>query len=171
MGTAGILSKEKCTACRRDSPRVNELEINELKPQIPGWALVERDGIQRLERVFRFHNFAEALGFTNRVGSVAEGEGHHPAILTEWGRVTVTLWTHKIEASIAMTSSWLPSSIRWISHKGRFEALTTTSAGLAFALGRHDCAVTREETLANAKAIVDATDLRVAGDLENGYVP
>jgi len=96
MSTAGILRKEKCTACRRDSPRVTELEINELKPEIPGWALVERDGIQRLERVFRFHNFAEALRFTNRVSSVAEDEGHHPAILTEWGRVTVTFWTHKI---------------------------------------------------------------------------
>jgi 4a-hydroxytetrahydrobiopterin dehydratase len=58
--------------------------------------IVERDGIQRLERVLRFRNFAEALRFTNRVGSLAEEEGHHPAILTEWGRVTVSLWTHKI---------------------------------------------------------------------------
>jgi 4a-hydroxytetrahydrobiopterin dehydratase len=49
-----------------------------------------------LERVFGFRNFAEALRFTNRVGALAEDEGHHPAILTEWGRVTVTLWTHKI---------------------------------------------------------------------------
>jgi len=90
------LSDEKCTACRRDSPRVTEAEIGELKPQIPEWTLVEREGIQRLERVFRFKNFAEALQFTNRVGALAEEEGHHPAILTEWGQVTVTLWTHKI---------------------------------------------------------------------------
>ncbi len=90
------LINEKCSACRRDSPRVSEADIRELKPQIPEWALVERDGIQRLERVFRFSNFAEALKFTNRVGAIAEEEGHHPAILTEWGRVTVTLWTHKI---------------------------------------------------------------------------
>ena len=96
MSTVGVLSKEKCAACRRDSPRVTELETKELKPQIPQWMLVERDGIQRLERVFRFRNFADALGFTNRVGAMAEEEGHHPAILTEWGRVTVTLWTHKI---------------------------------------------------------------------------
>ena len=53
-------------------------------------------GIRRLERVFRFRNFAEALSFTNQVGDLAEEEGHHPAILTEWGQVTVTLWTHKI---------------------------------------------------------------------------
>jgi 4a-hydroxytetrahydrobiopterin dehydratase len=90
------LGNQKCTACRRDSPRVTEAEISELKPQIPEWALMEKEGIQRLERVFRFTNFAEALNFTNRVGALAEEEGHHPAILTEWGRVTVTLWTHKI---------------------------------------------------------------------------
>jgi 4a-hydroxytetrahydrobiopterin dehydratase len=92
----GGLINEKCSACRRDSPRVIAGDIRELKPQIPEWALVERDGIQRLERVFRFTNFAEALNFTNRVGALAEQEGHHPAILTEWGRVTVTVWTHKI---------------------------------------------------------------------------
>jgi len=90
------LLKEKCTACRRDSRRVTEAEIQELQPQIPEWKLVERDGIERLERVFPFANFAEALDFTNRVGALAEEEGHHPAILTEWGRVTVDLWTHKI---------------------------------------------------------------------------
>lgn len=90
------LTNEKCTACRRDSPQVIEAEIQHLKPQIPDWALVERETIQRLERVFRFKNFAEALSFTNRVGALAEAEGHHPAILTEWGQVTVTLWTHKI---------------------------------------------------------------------------
>jgi 4a-hydroxytetrahydrobiopterin dehydratase len=92
----GAFADEKCTACRRDSPQVTEAELRELKPQIPEWTLVEREGIQRLERVFRFPNFAKALAFTNRVGAVAEAEGHHPALLTEWGKVTVTLWTHKI---------------------------------------------------------------------------
>jgi 4a-hydroxytetrahydrobiopterin dehydratase len=90
------LGNEKCTACRRDSPRVTEAEVVELKPQIPDWILLEREGIERLERVYPFANFAEALAFTDRVGALAEEEGHHPAILTEWGRVTVTLWTHKI---------------------------------------------------------------------------
>jgi 4a-hydroxytetrahydrobiopterin dehydratase len=58
--------------------------------------LVQQEGIDKLERVFTFKDFAEALAFTNRVGALAEAEVHHPAILTEWGRVTVTLWTHKI---------------------------------------------------------------------------
>lgn len=90
------LNKMKCGACRRDAPRVTDAEVAELKPQIPDWRLVERDGIPRLERVFVFDNFAAALAFTNKVGAVAEAEGHHPALLTEWGRVTVAWWTHKI---------------------------------------------------------------------------
>lgn len=92
-----VLTNEKCTACRRDSPLVTEAEIQELKPQVPDWMLVERQGIQQLERAFATKDFVEALRFTNRVGALAEAEGHHPAILTEWGRVTVTLWTHKIK--------------------------------------------------------------------------
>src|SRR3989475_4286435 len=90
------LTGERCVACRRDSPRVTEAEIAELKPEISDWQLLERDGIARLERVFHFPSFADALAFTNRVGALAEEEGHHPALLTEWGRVTVTWWTHKI---------------------------------------------------------------------------
>jgi 4a-hydroxytetrahydrobiopterin dehydratase len=90
------LSAERCSACRRDSPRVTEAEIAELTRELRDWQLLERAGIARLERVFQFPNFADALAFTNRVGTLAEAEGHHPALLTEWGRVTVTWWTHKI---------------------------------------------------------------------------
>ncbi|HXG67538.1 MAG TPA: 4a-hydroxytetrahydrobiopterin dehydratase [Blastocatellia bacterium] len=91
------LAQMKCAACRRDASTVMVEEIAELHPQVPEWAIVERDGIKRLERVFKFANFAQALAFTNKVGEAAEAEGHHPAILTEWGRVTVTWWTHKIK--------------------------------------------------------------------------
>ena len=90
------LQESKCTACRGDSPRVTDEEIAEFQPQIPDWKIVERDGIPRLERTFRFKNFVEALEFTNKVGALAEGEGHHPALLTQWGSVTITWWTHKI---------------------------------------------------------------------------
>ena len=90
------LSAERCVACRRDSPRVTEAEIAELRREIPDWELLERDGIARLQRLFPFPSFADALAFTNQVGALAEEEGHHPALLTEWGRVTVTWWTHKI---------------------------------------------------------------------------
>jgi 4a-hydroxytetrahydrobiopterin dehydratase len=90
------LSEMKCTACRGGEPTLTEAEIGELLPRVPEWQLVEREGIKRLERVFGFRNFAEALAFTEEVGGRAEKEGHHPALLTEWGRVTVTWWTHKI---------------------------------------------------------------------------
>ena len=90
------LMQERCVACHKGSPRVTDEEMAELKPQIPEWNLVERDDIPRLERTYRFNDFVQALGFTNKVGALAEEEGHHPALLTEYGRVTVTWWTHKI---------------------------------------------------------------------------
>ena len=90
------LIQRTCEACRVGAPPASEAEIAAYRPQIPDWEIIERDGIPRLERVFAFPNFVEALAFTNRVGALAEGEGHHPALLTEWGRVTVSWWTHKI---------------------------------------------------------------------------
>lgn len=90
------LNEERCVACRKDAPRVTEAEVAELKPQIPDWELIKRDGVPQLQREFRFPDFAQALAFTDRVGALAEQEGHHPALLTEWGKVTVTWWTHKI---------------------------------------------------------------------------
>jgi 4a-hydroxytetrahydrobiopterin dehydratase len=93
----GELTEMKCTACRGDEPTLTDAEIAELHPQVPEWQVLERQGIKRLERTFRFDNFAQALAFTDRVGEQAEEEGHHPALLTEWGKVTVTWWTHKIK--------------------------------------------------------------------------
>jgi len=91
------LAQTKCTACRAGEPIVTSEEIALLQPQIIDWTVLERNDIKRLERVFKFKDFAEALAFTNKVGQIAEEEGHHPSILTEWGRVTVTWWTHKIK--------------------------------------------------------------------------
>jgi 4a-hydroxytetrahydrobiopterin dehydratase len=91
------LRDQKCTACRVGAPRVTQEEIDKLKPQIPEWRIVSRHGIDQLERVFVFKDFAEALAFTVRVGDLAETEGHHPAVLVEWGKATVRWWTHKIE--------------------------------------------------------------------------
>ncbi|BAZ48342.1 transcriptional coactivator/pterin dehydratase [Nostoc sp. NIES-4103] len=91
------LAQNKCTACHKDAPRVTEDEIAELKPQIPDWKIVEQDEVSRLERIYKFADFQTALAFTQRVGEEAEKEGHHPALLTEWGKVTVTWWTHAIK--------------------------------------------------------------------------
>ena len=90
------LTGEKCVACRRDAPKLSESEAAELQPQIPEWEIASQAGVPQLKRVFPFKDFCEALAFTGTVGELAESEGHHPAILTEWGRVTVCWWTHKI---------------------------------------------------------------------------
>jgi 4a-hydroxytetrahydrobiopterin dehydratase len=90
------LSQMKCVAYRVGELALTETEIAEYHPQVPQWRVVEWEGIQRLERVFQFKDFAQALAFTDKVGALAEAEEHHPALLTEWGRVTVTWWTHKI---------------------------------------------------------------------------
>ena len=79
------------------APLATQAEIDEFMPQLPEWELSEVDGINRLSRTYKFNNFEEALAFTNRVGAVAEEERHHPAILTEWGKVTVTWWSKKIK--------------------------------------------------------------------------
>lgn len=90
------LTDLKCVPCRGDSPVVPDSERGELLLQIPEWIIVEGDGVPRLERTFRFKNFAQALAFTNLVGELAEGEGHHPLLQTEWGKVKVGWWTHAI---------------------------------------------------------------------------
>ena len=91
------LREEKCVACRRDSPRVTDEEIAELRSQVTQWQLTEVDAIKRLERTFRFRDFAGALDFALRVGQAAEAEGHHPRLTVEWGRAAVEWWTHKIK--------------------------------------------------------------------------
>ena len=90
------LSKESCEACRADAPRISDSDLATLMPKIPNWEIVVVDEVMRLSREFSFKNFAMAIAFSNRVGDIAEFAGHHPAILTEWGKVTVTWWTHKI---------------------------------------------------------------------------
>jgi 4a-hydroxytetrahydrobiopterin dehydratase len=90
------LTGERCVACRADSPHVTDEEIKLLSPIIPEWELMVEDGIRKLQRTFHFSGFAQALAFTNQIGAIAEDEGHHPKLVTEWGRVGVTWWSHKI---------------------------------------------------------------------------
>lgn len=91
------LSRLKCVACRGGEPTVTPEELREYLAQIPEWRVIEVDGVQRLERQFKFKDFAQALAFVNRVGAAAEEEDHHPRIVLEWGRVGVQWWTHVIK--------------------------------------------------------------------------
>ena len=91
------LADGKCVACRGGEPTLTDAEIEDLLPQVNEWQVREVDGMKRLEKVFKFKNFAQALEFTNKVGGIAEEENHHPLIITEWGRVTLNWWTHVIK--------------------------------------------------------------------------
>lgn len=91
------LAERRCSACRPGAPRLEQDGIDELLAELGGdWSVVTEDGVPRLVRQYAFQDFARALAFTDRVGAIAEEQGHHPALLTEWGRVTVSWWTHAI---------------------------------------------------------------------------
>ena len=90
------LIQQKCVACRADAPRVTDDELPDLLKQIPDWQPVTDDSVLKLNKVFNFDNYSDAISFTNKIAQLAEDEDHHPAILLEWGRVEVTWWTHKI---------------------------------------------------------------------------
>ncbi|MBI07953.1 MAG: 4a-hydroxytetrahydrobiopterin dehydratase [Pseudomonadota bacterium] len=89
-------SEMTCEACRVGAPPATDEKVNAFLDDNPEWVRLVVDGEPRIQRVFEFENFEQALSFTNRVGALAEEQGHHPALLTEWGRVTVGWWTHKI---------------------------------------------------------------------------
>ncbi|HEB87610.1 MAG TPA: 4a-hydroxytetrahydrobiopterin dehydratase [Gammaproteobacteria bacterium] len=91
------LSQESCEACRADAPQISDEELKQLIGKIPDWNIEVRDSIMQLEKTFRFGSFIKALTFSNKIGEAAETEGHHPTLLTEWGKVTVTWWSHKIK--------------------------------------------------------------------------
>tara|TARA_R110001592_G_scaffold291131_2_gene560459 strand:- start:66743 stop:67075 length:333 start_codon:yes stop_codon:yes gene_type:complete len=91
------LSEINCEACRSDASQLSEQEISAQINQLPEWSVVTEDEVKKLRKAFKFKNFVEALEFTNKVGALAEEHGHHPDILTEWGKVTVTWWSHKIK--------------------------------------------------------------------------
>jgi 4a-hydroxytetrahydrobiopterin dehydratase len=90
------LTQENCIRPTLEVPSLSETEVDGLTPQVPEWNIFAVDGIQRMERAFKFKNFVQALAFTNRVGELAEEQDHHPALLTEWGKVSVTWWTHAV---------------------------------------------------------------------------
>lgn len=90
------LSLENCARVNKTTTALESDEIRQLLKEIPGWQLMDRDGDLSLMKTFRFQNFKDAINFTNLVGQQAEDQDHHPAILTEWGRVTVTWWTHVV---------------------------------------------------------------------------
>ncbi len=87
----------RCEPCKEGAPKLTSWEIESQMAMVPNWEIIEINQIHRLRRVYTFKNFKNALAFTNQVGMLAEEQGHHPSITTEWGKVVVTFWTHKID--------------------------------------------------------------------------
>jgi 4a-hydroxytetrahydrobiopterin dehydratase len=97
MDDSAALVDQHCTACQKGAPKVEPAEAAVLAATLPEWSIVEREGIPRLERVFRFAGYLAALAFVQRVGELADSENHHPVMTVSYNRVTVTWWTHAIK--------------------------------------------------------------------------
>jgi len=90
-----ILAEKTCTPCRGGIPPLTADEAESYRAQAPDWALL--DGATRIERTYRFKNFAQAAAFVQQAADLAEAEAHHPDISFGWGYVTVSLRTKKIK--------------------------------------------------------------------------
>jgi 4a-hydroxytetrahydrobiopterin dehydratase len=88
------LAEKNCVPCRGGVPPLRGKELEDLHKSVPKWTVTNE---HHIHREFRFPDFKQALDFVNRVGDVAEKEGHHPDILLSWGKADITLWTHKID--------------------------------------------------------------------------
>ena len=90
------LADQKIKSYAKDEKPIPDQQVNDLLPSLPGWKIIERESIPRLEKSFQFKNFQDALDFANLVGVKAEEADHHPAILISWGRTAVSWWTHAV---------------------------------------------------------------------------
>jgi 4a-hydroxytetrahydrobiopterin dehydratase len=88
------LAQRECVPCRGGVPPMKGKEIEGLLQQLEGWQVVDE---HHLQKIFHFKDFRESLEFVDRVGNLAEQQGHHPDICFGWGKADVTIWTHKID--------------------------------------------------------------------------
>jgi 4a-hydroxytetrahydrobiopterin dehydratase len=88
------LASQTCVPCRGGVPPMNGVELRRIQQLVPEWKVVNE---HHITRAFTFPDFKQALDFVNRVGEIAEHQGHHPDILLTWGKAEITMWTHKID--------------------------------------------------------------------------
>ena len=93
MSTSGDLADKHCIPCRGGVPPLKGEELRKYADQLSGWNVIDE---HHITKTFKFPDFKQALDFVNAAGAVAEEEGHHPDLLLAWGKVEVTIWTHKI---------------------------------------------------------------------------
>lgn len=88
------LADKECIPCKGGVPALKGAELEALQSEVPGWKVVNE---HHLHKLYKFPDFKKALGFVNRAGAIAEEQGHHPDLLLKWGKVEVTVFTHKID--------------------------------------------------------------------------
>lgn len=88
------LASKTCVPCRGGVPALKGAELQNFKKQLPGWEVVNE---HHLHRRYDFPDFRQALAFVNKVGELAEEQGHHPDIMLTWGKAEITIWTHKVD--------------------------------------------------------------------------
>jgi len=88
------LAERDCVPCRGGVPPLKGEEIGEFSSQLKDWQVVDE---HHLQKIYGFKDFRETLDFVNRVGELAEEQGHHPDICFGWGKADITIWTHKID--------------------------------------------------------------------------
>lgn len=88
------LAEKTCVPCKGSIPPLKGAELQQFSHQLPSWKVVDE---HHITRTFTFPDFQKALDFVNRVGAIAEEQGHHPDILLTWGKVEITIWTHKVQ--------------------------------------------------------------------------
>jgi len=88
------LAEKTCVPCKGGTPPLKGAELQQFSHQLPNWKVVDE---HHITRTFTFPDFQKALDFVNRVGAIAEEQGHHPDILLTWGKVEITIWTHKVQ--------------------------------------------------------------------------
>ena len=87
------LSEKECVPCKGGVPPLKGKELDQLKEQVDGWDVIEEHHIMK---TYKFSNFVKALDFVNKVGEIAEEQGHHPDIYLTWGKARIKICTHKI---------------------------------------------------------------------------
>ena len=92
-----MLDELRCESCSGDAIALGAEERRLLLTELDGWQMLERDGIPQLEKVYTFKTYKQAWAFADKISQLAEDEFHHPSILLEWGKVTVTWWSHSIK--------------------------------------------------------------------------
>tara|TARA_B110000211_G_C13998355_1_gene517239 strand:+ start:813 stop:1148 length:336 start_codon:yes stop_codon:yes gene_type:complete len=90
------LDQRQCIKYTADTVSLTDSELDQLRLEVSDWQLQLRDGVKQLSKQFSFPDYVQTMAFTQRVGELAEAENHHPEILTKWGKVTVTWWTHAV---------------------------------------------------------------------------